>query len=113
MRGDTEFRDLVHLPGADLQFDALIAGTDYGGVDRMIIVLLRRRDVILEAAGHHRPGGMHDAERAVTGFEVIQHDAESEDIRQLLEADRLALHFGPDRKRLLAPAIDMGRHAVL
>ena len=38
---------------------------DHGGVDRAVVVLLRRRDVILEAARHHRPGRMHDAERLV------------------------------------------------
>ena len=112
VRGDAEFRDLVHLLGADLQFDPLIAGADHGGVDRTIIVLFRRRDVVLEAARHHRPGGVHDAERPVAGFDVVQHHAESEDVGQLLEADRLAFHLGPDRKRPLAPAIDMRSHAV-
>src|SRR5579863_8349195 len=56
---------------------------------------------------------MHDAERAIAGFEVAQDDAEAENIGQLLEADRLALHFGPDRKWLLAPAINMRGQAVL
>ena len=113
VRGDAEFGDLVHLLGADLQLDALVAGTDHGGVERTVVVLLRRRDVVLEAAGHHRPGGVHDAERAVAGFDVVHHDAEAEDVGQLLEADRLALHLGPDRKRPLAPAIDMRGDAVL
>jgi hypothetical protein len=113
VRGDAVFGDLVHLLGADLQLDALVAGTDHGGVDRAIVVLLRRRDVVLEAAGHHRPGGVHDAERAVAGSRRRSHDAEAEDVGQLLEADRLALHLGPDRKRLLAPAIDLRGDAVL
>jgi len=34
-------------------------------------------------------------------------------ISTIVRADRLALHFGPDRKRPLAPAIDMRGHAVL
>ncbi len=41
-------------------------------MDRTIVVLLRRRDVVLEAAGHHRPGGVHDAERAVAGLDVLR-----------------------------------------
>ena len=65
VRGDAVFGDLVHLLGADLQLDALLAGADHGGVDRAVVVLLGRRDVVLEAARHHRPGRVHDAERAV------------------------------------------------
>ena len=65
VRGDAVFGDLVHLPGADLQLDALLARTDHGGVDRAVVVLLGGRDVVLEAARHHRPGGVHDAERLV------------------------------------------------
>ena len=56
---------------------------------------------------------MHDAERAVAGLDVAQHDAKAVDVGQLLEADRLALHLGPDRKRLLAAAIDARGDAVL
>ena len=56
---------------------------------------------------------MHDAERAIAGLDLIQHDTETEDVGQLFEADGFALHLGPDRKRLLAPAIDMRRDAVL
>ena len=113
MRGDAVLGDLVHLLGADLQLDALVAGADHGGVDRAVVVLLRRRDVVLEAAGHDRPGGVDDAERAIAGLDVVDDDAEAEDVGQLLEADRLALHLGPDRKRLLAPAIDPRAEPVL
>ena len=35
--------------GADLQFDALMAGADHSRVDGAIVVLLGRRDIILEA----------------------------------------------------------------
>ena len=111
--GDAEFGDLVHFLGADLQFDALIAGADHGGVDRPIIVLLWRRDVILEPAGHHRPRRMHDAQRPVAGLDVLHQHAEPEDIGQLLEPDRLALHLGPDRKRLLPPAVNTSNEVVV
>src|ERR1700740_3765412 len=105
MSGNTELRDLVHLLGADRQLDALVAWTDHGGVDRTIVVLLRRRDVVLEAAGYHRPGRMDDAERTVAGLDIAHDDTEGEDVGQLLEAEGFALHLGPDRKRLLAPAV--------
>ncbi len=65
MGRDAELGDLVHLLGADLQFDALARRPDHGRVQRAVIVLLRHGDVVLEAARHHRPARMHDAERAV------------------------------------------------
>ena len=106
VRRDAVFGDLVHLLGADLQFDALLARADHGGVDRAVVVLLGRRDVVLEAARHHRPGGVHDAERAVALRHRLHDDAEAENVGQLLEADRLALHLAPDRIGPLAPAVD-------
>ena len=113
VRGDAIFVDLVHLLGADLQFDALIARTDHGGVDRAIVVLLRRRDVVLEPSGHDRPVGMDDAERAVARLERLRDDAEAVDVGQLLEADRFALHLHPDRERPLAAAHHPRGDAVL
>ncbi len=113
VRGDAVFGNPLHLLGADLQFDALVAGTDHRGVDGAIIVLLRRGDVILEAAGHHRPHGVDDAERAVALLHRLHDHPETENIGQLFESDGLALHLGPDRKRPLAPADDAGGNPVL
>ena len=107
MRRDAVFGDLVHFLGADLQFDALLAGPDHRGVDRAIVVLLRRRDVILEAAGHDRPGGVDDADRLIAFSHRVHDHAERENIGQLLEADRLALHLAPDRIGALLPALDL------
>ena len=113
MRGDAVFGDLVHLSSTDLQLDALAARPDHGGVDRAIIVLLRGRDVILETAGHHRPGGVHDAERAIAFLHVADHDAEAENVGELLEADGFALHLAPDRVRPLLAAIDLRLDAAV
>ena len=65
VRGDAEFGDAVHFLGADLQFGALPPDPDDGGVDRVVVVVLGDRDVVLEAAGHDLPVGVDDAERAV------------------------------------------------
>ena len=101
---DAVFGDLLHVDGADLQFDALAAGSDHGGVDRAVIVLLRGRDVVLVAAGDHRPARMNDAERPVAFVDRLDDDAEPEDVGKLLERDGFALHLAPDRiGPLLAP----------
>ena len=56
---------------------------------------------------------MDDAERLVTLGDVADHDAESEDVRELLEADGLPLHLAPDRIGALAPARDLGGDAAV
>ncbi len=107
VRGDAVFGDFVHIVGADLQLDALAAGADDGGVDRAIVVLLRRRDVVLEAAGHVRPGGVGDADGGVAVGDGVDEDAEAVDVGELLEGDRIALHLAPDRIGLLLPPLDL------
>ena len=113
MRGDAVFGDLVHLAGADLQLDALLAGPDHGGVDRAVVVLLRRRDVVLEPRRHHRPGGVDDAERLVALGDRLHDDAEADDVGELLEADGLALHLAPDRIGALAASGDLRDDAAV
>ena len=113
VRGDAVFGDLVHLLGADLQLDALLAGTDHRRVDGAIVVLLGRRDVVLEAAGHHRPGGVNDAERLVAFGHRLDDHAERKDVGQLLEADRLAFHLAPDRIGALVAALHLGDDAAV
>src|SRR6202011_5165579 len=92
----------------DLQFGALLAGADDGGMDRAIVVLLRRRDVILKAARHERPFGMNDADRAVAILDRGYDHAEAEDIGALLETHCLALHLSPDRIGPLLAALYLG-----
>src|SRR5215475_1895435 len=100
--------DVVHVGGADLQLDALVPRTDDGGVDRLVVVLLRRRDVVLEAVRHGAPGRVNDAQRAVAGVDAVDHDAKAVDVGQLLERDAAVLHLAPDRERLLFAALDLG-----
>ena len=56
---------------------------------------------------------MHDAERLVALGDVADDDAESENIGQLLEADRFPLHLAPDRIGALAPAGNLGGDAAI
>src|SRR5262249_9768667 len=112
VRGDAIFRDLVHIPGADLQFNALLARADHRGVNGAIVVLLGRRDVVLEATRDYRPGGVHDAERLVALGQRLHHHAASGNVVKLLEADGFALHLAPDRIGALAPPRYLGGDAA-
>src|SRR5579871_2997400 len=113
VRGDAVFGDLLHFAGADLQLDALFSGPDDGRMKRAVIVLLGRRYVVLEAPGHDRPAGVDDAERLIALGEGTDDDPEAEDIGELLEAYRLALHLAPDRISALAPAGHLGSNALI
>ena len=112
MRGDPVFGDFVHLVGANLQFDALAAGPDDRRVDRAVVVLLRRRDIVLEAPRHARPGRVRDADRSVTVGDGVDEDAKAVDIGELLERDRAALHLAPDRIGLLLATLHLDLDAA-
>ena len=99
VRGDAVFRHLVHLVRADLQFDALAPRPNDGGVDRSIIVLLRRRDIVLESPGHRGPGRVRNPDRRVAVGHRVDQDSEPIDVRQLLEGDRAALHLSSRSNR--------------
>ena len=109
MRRHAIFGDGMHPLGADLQLDPLVARADDGGVDRLVVVLLRIGDVVLEAAGHSVPARVHDGKRAVAVLDLGHDDAERVDVGELLERDLLPLHLAPDGVGLLLAA----RHDAL
>src|SRR5712691_10634114 len=113
VRGDAELGHLVHVAGADLHLDALPLGTDHAGMDRAVIVRLRRRDVVLEAAGNDVIGGMDDAQRVVAIADPVDQHAEGHHVGELLERDILALHLAPDRIGRFFAAGDVGSEAAL
>ena len=104
MRGDAELGLAVHFPGPDLELDALLLGTDDGGMERAVVIALRRRDVVLEAVRHHGIGAVQRTERPVTVGDTVDHHAERHDVGELLEGNVLALHLAPYRiEALFAP----------
>jgi hypothetical protein len=51
VRRDARFRDPVHRLGADLDLHRQAVGADQRGVQRLVAVRLRDRDVVLELSG--------------------------------------------------------------
>ena len=98
MGGDAGFGDLVHVGGADLHLDLLVAGLAQGhaGVDGLVAVGLGRADVVFEAAGDDGEGGVDRAQGGVAGVAGRHDDAEGHDVRELFEGDVAALHLLPD-----------------
>src|SRR5690606_16529412 len=98
---DAVLRRDMHGLGTQLQLDALVARADDRGVDRAVAVLLRRRDVVLEATGHGAPVCMDEAERAVAVLDAGADHAKAVEIGELLERYLAVLHLPPDRVGLL------------
>ena len=48
VRGDPFFGYPVHFMSSDLDFDALAVGTDNAGVQRLVHVRFRQRDIVFE-----------------------------------------------------------------
>ncbi len=108
MCGHAVLGDVVHGTRANLQLDALMTRTDDGGVDRLVVVLLGRGDVVLEASRYRSPGGVRHAEHAVAVVDRVDDDAEGVDVGELLQADLLVGHLAPDGIGLLLAAGDFG-----
>ena len=105
MRAHAEFRLAMHLARADLDFDRALIGTDDGGVDRPITVVLRVGDVVVELARHVTPARVNDTQRRVAIPDRRHDDAQRADVVDLVEVDALRVHLPPDAVDVLrAPA---------
>ena len=98
----------VHVAGADLDLHALAVGADQRGVQRLVAVRLGERDVILEAPRHRLPVGVHDAERLVALAHRVDHDAEGDQVVNLIVEQVLRLHLLVDRVEVLGAAGHLG-----
>ena len=103
VRGDAFLGHGVHGLGADLELHGGAERADERGVQRLVAVRFRDRDVVLEAAGHRLVELMQHAHRHVALGQRADDDAKAEDVVDLREAQALLAHLGVDRiERLLA-----------
>ncbi len=108
MRRHAHLGMLVHIPGPDLHFQAESVRSDNRGVQALVIVTLRLRDVIIELAGYRRPQLVHQTQHAVAGGDIIDQHADGTDIVKPFEIQILALHLFPDAGDVLRPSGDIG-----
>ncbi len=105
---DAEFGVLVHLVRADLHLDHAVLRADDSGVDRTVVVVLRRRDVVVELARDEAPAGVHDAERGIAVGHRAADDPQRAQVRELAELQLLVLHLPVDAVDVLGAAGDLG-----
>jgi hypothetical protein len=110
--GHPEFRELVHRPGPDLDFDHFALGSDDRGVQGLIAIVLGVGDVVVELARKMRPVVVDDAQHRVAGGKLINDDSGRAQVGEFLECELLLLHLVPDAVDVLRAAVDAGLHAL-
>ena len=113
VRGDPEVGGLMHVVGADLDLEGLAAGADHRGVQRLVEVELRHRDVVFEAARDRFPHGVDDAHGAVAVLDGVDEDAQAGEVEDLVELLAAAAHLRVDGVEMLGAAADVGADAGL
>src|SRR5450755_804480 len=94
----------MHFLGADLHLERNAVRAKERRMQRLVAVDARYRDVVLEAARHGLEYAVYPADRAVTGIDVRDDDAQSVDIHYFIEKRALAPHLLVDAvEMLLAP----------
>ena len=101
----------VHLVRADLHFERLAFRTDHRGVQRLVLVAFRARDVVVKLTGDVRPQRVHDTKRRITGGEIIDQHAQRAHVVEFGKFQPLALHLAPDRIDVFRPSGDIGLDA--
>ncbi len=75
-------------------------------VQRLVAVRPRHGDEVLDPSRHRRPGLVDDAERGVAVLDRLGHDAERDEVVDLIEVDLLALELLVDAEQALDAAVD-------
>src|SRR5688572_20233583 len=94
----------VHIVGADLHLEELTAGTEDGGMQRLIRVRLGTGDVVLDAFLDRCPLVMNDAQHVVAVRYRPHDDPYRHEIIDLVERLGSLLHLLEDGPEVLGPA---------
>lgn len=113
VRGHAEFGELVHRARADLDFDGPPRLVRHDGVERLIAVRLRVRDVVVVFLREDRELFLHDREHRVALLDRPDDDAHGPNVKELIEAQVLSLHLLPDGIDVLRAPRDVRRDVVL
>ena len=93
MGGNTEFVELVHVEGADLDFHAFVLRADDDGVQTFIAVAFRVGDIVVELARNRLPEAVDNAQRGVTLGNGVHQNPYGADVEQAVESELFLYHF--------------------
>ena len=113
VRGNAFLGHLVHLFGADLHFEGVPFFGDDGGVQRLVEVVARNGDEILDASRHRPPLVVNDAQHRVAIGLRLRDDAQRQHVVDLIDRDALPLQLLPDAVKALDARFDPRLNLVL
>ena len=93
---DSEFGNLVHLVGADLDFKDDSVHAHDSCVEALVVVGLGHGDVVLEPAFHGWPEVMDYSHQRVALGDCVADDPDSEDVEDLIQFLAALLHLHVD-----------------
>ena len=99
------FRDLMHLPGPDLDLKGIAVGTHDGGVQGLVAVGLGRADIILEPAQNGLVNIVDDTQDVIAVAHVFHNHPEREQVKDLIQGLVLVEHLAVDGIGMLHPAV--------
>ena len=106
VRRDAVLGPTVHFVGADLQLDGFAPIPEHGGVQGLVHVELRVRDVVLEPARDRLPLGVRHPEHAVTVPHVVHQHPQPDEVVDVCEVTSPDHHLLVDRVEVLGAAVD-------
>jgi hypothetical protein len=98
----------VHLVGTNLEFNRLALRTQHRGVQRLVEVELRHRDVVLEPPWQRVPADMECTQRGIAIAWGLDQHSQPNQVIDLLEVAAPNDHLLVDRVIVLRPAGDRG-----
>ena len=104
--GESLFGGQVHILGSNLDFDHLVFRTNHGGVNALVKVRLRGRDVVFKATLQGRPQVVDVAQSQVAFGNGFYNDADGENVEDVFELAATAKHLVVDTVNVFGTALN-------
>ena len=107
VRGDTVFSRLMHFPGSYLNLEWYSLFADNGGMQGLIHIRLRGRDIIFEAVRDWAEHIVDNAEAVIAIDNRLDYYSDGVDIINLIKGLASDIHFAVDSVDALDSALDL------
>ena len=102
----------MHLVGADLDFHTLPVGANHGRVEGLIHVGFAQCNIVFKTTRNRLPVGVHYPQDLVALPHRIDHNAEADQIEDLIEGEILTFHLPVDAVEVLGSSGHLGVNSL-